>query len=149
GPFTFATRLQYGASYAVTVKTNPTGQTRTVAHGSGTIGTATVTNVTVTCTTSTCSVGGTVSGLTGSVVLQDNGADDLVVSANGTFTFSTALVPGTSYAVTVKTNPAGQSCTVANGTGPINAANVANVTVTCNLVDFGVQFLNTDANGVE
>ena len=97
----------------------------------------------------TYSVGGTVSGLTGSVVLQDNGADDLAVSANGTFTFSTALVPGTSYAVTVKTNPAGQSCTVTNGTGTINAANVANVTVTCNPADFGVQFLNTDANGVE
>ena len=119
GPFTFATRRPFGTSYAVTVKTNPTGQTCTVANGTGTIGTANVTNVTVTCTTLTFSVGGTVSGLTGSVVLQDNGADDLTVTANGPFTFATRRPFGTGYAVTVKTNPTGQGCTVTNGTGTI------------------------------
>ena len=31
------------------------------------------------------------SGLSGTVVLQDNGGDDLSVSANGSFTFATAL----------------------------------------------------------
>ena len=85
----------------------------------------------------TYSVGGTVSGLTGSVVLQDNGADDLTVTANGTFTFNAALVTGTSYAVTVKTNPTGQTCTVANGTGTIGTANVTNVTVTCTTFTVG------------
>ena len=39
----------------------------------------------------TYSVGGTVSGLTGTAVLQDNGGNDLSVSANGPFTFSTGL----------------------------------------------------------
>ncbi len=39
----------------------------------------------------TYSVGGTVSGLSGSVVLQDNGGDDLTVSANGPFAFATQL----------------------------------------------------------
>ena len=37
----------------------------------------------------TYSVGGTVSGLSGTVVLQDNGSDNLSVSANGSFTFAT------------------------------------------------------------
>ena len=37
----------------------------------------------------TYSVGGTVSGLSGTVVLQDNGGDDLSLSANGAFTFAT------------------------------------------------------------
>ena len=36
----------------MTVKTNPTGQTCSVANGAGTIGSANVTNVAVTCTTS-------------------------------------------------------------------------------------------------
>ena len=36
----------------------------------------------------TYSVGGTVSGLSGTVVLQDNGGDDLSVSASGAFTFA-------------------------------------------------------------
>ncbi len=37
----------------------------------------------------TYSVGGSVSGLSGTVVLQDNGGDNLSVSANGPFTFAT------------------------------------------------------------
>ena len=39
----------------------------------------------------TYSVGGTVSGLSGTVVLQDNGGDNLSVGANGSFTFATPL----------------------------------------------------------
>ena len=76
-------------------------------------------------------VGGTVSGLSGTVVLQDNGGDNLSLSANGSFTFATALAGGAAYSVTVGTNPPGQICTVANGSGTIAAANVTNVAVTC------------------
>ena len=72
------------------MKTNPAGQTCSVANGSGTVGTANITNVAVTCTAATTySVGGTVSGLSGTVVLQDNGGDDLSVGASGAFTFAT------------------------------------------------------------
>ena len=71
GPFNFATKLAGGAAYNVTVKTNPSGQSCSVANGSGTIGSADVTNVAVTCTTiPTYAVGGSVSGLSGTVVLQ-------------------------------------------------------------------------------
>ena len=62
-------------------------------------------------------VGGTVSGLSGTVVLQDNGGDDLTVTASGPFTFATKVATGAAYAVTVKTNPSGQTCTVASGSG--------------------------------
>ena len=132
GPFTFATALASGAGYAVTVKTNPAGQTCMVANGSGTVGSANVTNVAVSCASSaTYTVGGSVSGLSGTVVLQDNGGDNLSVSANGPFTFATALASGAGYAVTVKTNPAGQTCMVANGSGTVGSANVTNVAVSC------------------
>ena len=132
GPFTFATALAPGAAYAVTVKTNPAGQTCTVSNGSGTMGSANVTNVAVSCSANpTFTVGGTVSGLSGTVVLQDNGADNLTVTANGPFTFATALASGAAYAVTVKTNPTGQTCAVTNGSGTIGSANVTNVTVSC------------------
>jgi len=75
-------------------------------------------------------VGGTVTNLNGTVVLQNNGGDDLTVSANGPFTFATAIKRGGSYAVTVKTQPAGQSCKVANGSGPVTE-DVTNVGVAC------------------
>ena len=132
GPFTFATALAGGTAYSVTVKTNPTGQTCTVSNGTGTIAAANVTNVAVSCTNvATYTVGGSVSGLSGTVVLQDNGGDNLSASASGPFTFATALAGGTAYSVTVKTNPTGQTCTVSNGTGTIAAANVTNVAVSC------------------
>ena len=71
------------------------------------------------------------SGLSGTVVLQDNGGDNLSVSANGAFTFATALAGGAAYSVTVKTNPSGQVCSVSNGSGTVGSANVTNVAVTC------------------
>ena len=132
GSFTFATSLASGAAYSVTVKTNPSGQTCTVSNGSGTVAAANVTNVAVSCAAAASfSVGGTVSGLSGTVVLQDNGGDNLSVTASGSFTFATSLASGAAYSVTVKTNPSGQTCTVSNGSGTVAAANVTNVAVSC------------------
>ena len=82
---------------------------------------------------STYSVGGTVSGLgTGTgLALQNNGADTLVVEANGSFTFLTEVLNTSSYAVTVSTQPTGQTCSVTNGSGKIATADIRNITVTC------------------
>ena len=63
-------------------------------------------------------VGGTVSGLTGSgLVLQDSAGGTFSVSGNGSFAFATALASGDSYAVTVMTQPSNQTCIVNNGNG--------------------------------
>lgn len=75
-------------------------------------------------------IGGIVSGLSGSVVLQNNGADNKTVTSSGAFTFSTPVMQGKTYAVTVLTQPAGQTCTVTNGAGTVTN-NVTNVNVTC------------------
>ena len=91
-------------------------------------------------------VGGTVSGLAAgnSVVLQNNGADDLTVAADGGFTFPAPLDDGSPYAVTVLTQPAAtpQLCTVANDAGTVAGANVTTVEVTCaDLVDLTMAVL--------
>jgi hypothetical protein len=78
----------------------------------------------------TATVGGTVSGLTGTVVLQNNGGDDLSISANGTFTFHTPVNKQSNYAVTIHQQPLGPTCQIANGSGTA-MADIANVTVTC------------------
>jgi len=139
GAFKFATSLTSGTSYAVTVKTQPSLplQTCTVSNGSGTVNSSDITNVTVVCSTN-YTIGGTVSGLTGSgLVLQNNAGDDLSISVNGNFTFASSLTSGTPYAVTVKTQPSSQTCTVSNSNGTVSGSNVTSVTVICSNIYTG------------
>lgn len=79
----------------------------------------------------TVTIGGTVSGLTGTLVLRNNGSNDLAIASDGAFTFSTSLGTGVGYAVSIATQPANQTCAVTNGTGTTGATNITNVTVTC------------------
>jgi len=80
----------------------------------------------------TYSVGGIVAGLTGAgLVLRNNGGDALTVSANGAFTFATTIANGSVYAVTVATQPAGQTCGVANASGTVSGSAITSVSVTC------------------
>src|SRR5436309_546234 len=138
GGFTFAAALTNSSPYAVTVLAQPAGQICSVANGSGTVAEANITNVAVTCAANTFTVGGTISGLSGTVVLQNNGGDNLTISVNGGFAFAAALANASPYAVTVFAQPAGQTCTVANGSGTVAGANVTNVTVTCAANTFSV-----------
>ena len=82
----------------------------------------------------TVTIGGTVSGLTGSLVLRNNGADDLAIANNGAFTFPKSLGTGVAYAVSVATQPANQVCAATNGTGTTGAVNITNVSVSCSAV---------------
>lgn len=86
-------------------------------------------------------IGGTVSGLAGTgLVLQDNNANDLVISANGAFTFAIKPATGTAYSVSVKIQPSGpgQVCTVNNGTGTVASANVTGITVICSTNSYNI-----------
>jgi hypothetical protein len=131
--FTMPTEVASGSSYDVTVQTQPSGETCSVANGSGTMGSANVTNVAVTCATAqTYTVGGTISGLTQSGLVLANGASTLTVAANATtFTMPTAVASGSSYDVVVQTQPSGETCSVANGSGTMGSANVTKIAVTC------------------
>ena len=138
GPFTLSTPVAQSSAYVVTVKTQPSGQTCTVSNGSGTVGTANITNVTVVCSASTFTIGGTVSGVSGSVVLANNGGDAETLSSDGSFTFPTPLAAGSPYAVTVQTQPADQTCSVSNASGTTASANVTNVSVVCSTNTYSV-----------
>ncbi|HET9445531.1 MAG TPA: hypothetical protein VFO35_04685 [Steroidobacteraceae bacterium] len=134
GAFTFPTRLATGTAYSVAVRTQPTSpsQTCTVARGSGSIGSANVTDIAISCATGQFSIRGTVSGLTGAgLVLQNNGGNDLPISADGAFVFGNRLVDGATYAVVVGTQPSGQNCVVRNSTGTIRGGDANNIEVAC------------------
>jgi hypothetical protein len=87
-------------------------------------------------TPATYRVGGTVTSLSGTgLVLQDNGGDDLAISADGSFQFPTALPSGSAYSVSVKTQPTNppQTCVLSNASGTVGTANVGNVAADCSL----------------
>ncbi|WP_192954723.1 beta strand repeat-containing protein [Gallaecimonas mangrovi] len=131
GSFSFATAITDGSSYSVTVKTQPDGQTCSVSSGSGTVSSANVTSVAVSCTTNTYSIGGTVSGLSGTLILQNNSGDDLSLNSDGDFSFASAVDDGSSYSVTVLTQPSGQYCSVSSGSGTVSSAAVTSVAISC------------------
>jgi Galactose oxidase, central domain len=138
GSYTF--KQTVNGNYAVTVQTQPTGPNElcTVTKGSG-VATANVTGIAVACANS-YTVGGSVTGLIGTgLVLQDNGGDNLSVTANGGFTFKTPLITAAPYSVSVLTQPSGgQQCTATQNTGTIASANVINVAIDCTAPTFKV-----------
>src|SRR5438046_7797545 len=79
-------------------------------------------------TTPMYTVGGTLSGATGSVVLKLNGGSDMTKS-NGPFTFATTVDYLSTYNVQVV--DANDRCTVTNGAATMGTTNVTNVAVTC------------------
>jgi hypothetical protein len=125
---TFASQYASGSSYSVTIQTQPTGQTCTLSsNSSGTI----TSNVTVTATcVSNYTISVAVTGLTGTLVVQDNDNDTLSFTTNKTQTFATTYASGSSYSVTVQTQPTGQTCTLSSNASGTITSNVT-VTATC------------------
>jgi large repetitive protein len=87
----------------------------------------------------TFAVGGELSGLEpgATLALDNNGGDRLTLTANGSFSFATAVAEGAAYSVTVATLPAGEACSVTNGSGRVGAAPVTDVAVSCALTPRG------------
>lgn len=142
GTFTFTEKQVSGSTYSVWVWDQPKGQTCKMDSNTGTVRRSNVTSIKVTCTNhvaATYTVSGTLTGLNSgnTISLQNNGGNNLTRSANGAFTFSTSLVNGAPYSVSVLTQPAGQNCTVTHGSGTINSASVTNVGVACSNVVVG------------
>jgi hypothetical protein len=81
--------------------------------------------------TNNYTLGGTIVGLLGTVVLTTNNGDLLTLKSNGFFTFATPVAQGANYGVTIATQPTNQVCSVANGSGTIGEDNVTNVSVNC------------------
>jgi len=132
--FTMPQSMPYGATYNITVTTQPANLDCTVSNGTGTMPASNVTNVAVTCADQTYTLGGSITGLgaASGLVLTNEGTDPTTILANATtFTMSASVPYGASYSVAVQSTPTDVSCTVANGAGTMPAANVTNVAVSC------------------
>ena len=130
--YTFPAQIGNYASYSVTVQTQPERLTCAVTNSTGTASGVDITYVNVTCTPNTYTLGGTVTGLVGSGLRLTNGSDIVDVPAGSTtFTFPTKVADGAVYGVAVLVQPAGQTCTVTEGTAKMGAGNVTSVKVSC------------------
>jgi hypothetical protein len=79
-------------------------------------------------------ISGGISGLVGTgLALQLNGAQSTPIADNGAFLFKTGLANGQAYAITFQSQPVApsQTCSVTQGSGTVNAANVTNVSISC------------------
>jgi N-acetylneuraminic acid mutarotase len=98
--------------------------------GSDTVSTSTPT--TVITTTTNYTVGGTITGLTVSSVVLANGSATVSIAAGATtWIFPSTFTPGSSYSVTVQTQPTGEVCEVTSGGTGMDTGNADNVTVVC------------------
>ena len=131
GLFTFPLQIAAGHAYAISIGSQPVGELCLVANGTGTAN-KDVYTIEVTCHRDV-TIGGTVAGLAGTLLLQNNGGDTLATASNGAFTFSKSVQYGSAYAVSVLTAPSGLDCAVSNAAGTATADVVA-VSVVCGAI---------------
>ncbi len=149
GTSPFATQIAKGSTYAVTVLTQPSGETCSLGSNATGTGNANVT-VAVTCVSSATNftISAAVAGLTGTLVLQDNLADNLTITTNATVPFNTPIASGSPYSVTVLTQPTGQTCSLgSNASGTATANVTVNVTCVTNAVSFTISAAVTGLTG--
>ena len=126
----FTKKYNGGSSYSVTIQTQPAGQTCTLgSNASGTIN-SNIT-VTATCANSNPTISVTTTGLAGTLVVHDDKNENLTFTTNTTQTFPTSYTSGSTYTVTIQTQPTNQTCTLSsNATGTITS----NITVTATCI---------------
>lgn len=110
------------------------------ACGGSAGGAATGSGPTSTTPTTTYTLGGSVSGLSGTgLMVQDNGSNNLSITANGPFTFESPVTSGESYDLTFFSQPSGpvQTCTATNGSGTATS-NVTGIQIACVTVTFAI-----------
>jgi uncharacterized repeat protein (TIGR03803 family) len=151
GTFRFPTSVPNGTAYAVTVLTQPTGQSCAVTSGSGVVSGADVTGIQVSCTTHTYTISGTVSGLNPNarVTLVNNGLNATQVNVNGPFSLAVLVPYGSSYAVTVLIQPPAEICTVTAGTGSPVTSDVSGINITCSAaIESAIHTFDANADGI-
>jgi hypothetical protein len=130
--FSFPDLLAPDTEYEVKVDQSPAGQKCTPANNKNKINYYTYTTTVINCTTDPYPLGGTITGLTGSGLILANGDITAAPLPGATdFTFTTLIGNGFPYGVTVLQQPAGQTCTVANGIGTMPLGAKHDIAVTC------------------
>ena len=146
---TFSNTYASGSTYSVTITSQPTGQTCTLgSNASGTITSNVTVNATCTTNSTNYTISVAVTGLTQTLVMQDDKADNLTFTTNNTQTFATSYASGSTYTVSVKTQPSGQTCSLSsNASGTITSNITVTATCTTNVVNYTISVAVTGLSG--
>ncbi len=147
GTYTFATRVVSGTSYNVSIETQPSNPTQAcrLRGESGTVTRGDVSNIEVLCDPALASdtVSGTITGLAGSGLTLSNttptGTQNITINSTS-FSFSSQAI-GTSYSISIvsqPTNPS-QTCTLGTGATGTMATGGVRLTLTCTTDSFPVR----------
>jgi len=135
GRFVFESALLDNASYKVSILSMPEEQRCTITGNEGKIAAADVSNIIIICNTIVSetgyTIGGTVSGLSGTLILQINDSNPVSINNNGPYQFVENFPDGALYNITVARQPVNQICSVSNISGLIAGQNINNVDVFC------------------
>ena len=147
--FVFPDLIAPDSDFNVEIVTSPSNaKCGDVINGKGKSGAFSPQGIVVSCLLNMYNLTGTVSGLTGSGLILNNGAEQVSVPAGATaFTFTKLDTPakpeiapkpvsgqvgdGNPYGVTIFKQPTGQVCTVTRGTGTMGAGDVKDIAVSC------------------
>jgi len=152
--YAFPQQLEYGTAYNVVLKQAGTDANGAIIYQypphqvcgvtansrtSDTAGRLATIDASYTCTLASHAIGGTVNGLAGDGLVLTNGSTGgtvtLAKDTNGvyptSFTFASLVTYNQTFGVTVLTQPAGQTCTVAGGAGTMHDDPVSSIVVNC------------------
>ncbi|HEY0490639.1 MAG TPA: hypothetical protein VGD30_14095 [Telluria sp.] len=144
GGFVFPELIGSDSDFNITIQTQPASSECKVINGKGKSGAYGVFAVEIQCLTFSFDLGGSITGLDSDGLVLINGRDRKVIPAGAT-TFTMTMptlkadgknyegqVPdGQPYGITVFQQPAGRTCTVANGSGIMGGTARNDVVVTC------------------
>ncbi|XDD53481.1 beta strand repeat-containing protein [Leptospira sp. WS4.C2] len=147
GSYEFATTLTTGNNFTVSIKTQPTlpVQSCSVSGGVGVVGFGDINSIIVNCDPLRYTIGGTITGLDGITGLgltnSVDGSTLNVAVASGAFAFTQTYLDGTTYNISVTTQPNHpvQDCVITNGSGTIASANITNITIACTSTAFPIE----------
>ena len=80
---------------------------------------------------STYILSGRVTGLIGTLIIENNLSESLTILTNGDFSFSSRYNPNSSYSISITSKPNSQSCTLSNSSGTFQNMNISSLFIDC------------------
>ncbi len=133
GDFKFSTKLSSGSKYSVIVKQHPSSPNQycDVSNGNNSGLFSTISDIRIECGLPRFFLGGNITGLSGTLILQNNGSDTSSFTTNGAYNLNSKVPDLSSYSVTIASQPAGQTCFLVSNIGTIASNDVTTIDVNC------------------